>query len=272
MATLTPQDKLALALTSYPSQRAMAASMGISHQRLGRWLKQGYEGGVKRIPADTLTQQGIDAFYRQHVRNCNAQSKREGLPSGIPVFFNRPTLKIPNKKGEYVKGQRIIVNNTHHIRNNLRTAIVQILHSTGKYVTASVQSIIDMALYNARAQDRYNKLGESLFKTDDDSNRAAAARKAIKEALKLNKKLTGDSTFTAPIYTKMVDIRPDSNIEAAVSKLNDLLRNRHEPATGARGTLFQSAFLFQLATPRPQNEQSNVIPIGKARAKRPRNR
>lgn len=271
---LTLQDKLALALTSAGSVAELARRMGTSRSTTARWLREGHQGGVKRIPGDEFTRQGIDAIYRQHVRDCNRQSKAEGIPGSVPIFLKRPWLKIPDPKtGERVKGQRLIVDHTMYIRNELRTAIVRAIHKTGAYVSASVQSIIDLALYNQAAQARYQSLGETQWNNDIESNKAKDAREQIRKYLadqlkSMGRKQFGLTVFNSPIYTKMADIRADSDIDAAVNKINSLLRERHEPATGNPGTAFQTAFLFQLATPRPQND--NIVSISTARKKRAR--
>ena len=66
MASLTQQDKLALALTSAGSMRSLAKQLGITHQKVGRWLREGEPGGIKAIPA--AASQAIGKVFTHHVK------------------------------------------------------------------------------------------------------------------------------------------------------------------------------------------------------------
>lgn len=113
MTIFTRQQKLSLALTSAGSQRALARELGVSHQQVGRWLREGEalsidthgnmprnkDGSIKEygeIP-EWIAQQ-LNWVFERHCKICREQAYNDGFPynATVPIYIERRWLN--NKK------------------------------------------------------------------------------------------------------------------------------------------------------------------------------
>lgn len=231
--SLSSQEKLALAMTTARSMRDLARFMGISHQKLGRWLREGEPGGAKAIPSDIETQSLIDTAFEAHREVSREQAQAEGLPfdEEAPVFAYRGSLR----KGGL--GDRVIIDRAQYIRKDLRDAVFVFLHESQRYYTLSVRSVVELATYMKQAEDRIKR--RKRQRTQTEWQNAAALILAEEEGQE-----------TRPVYTKIEGFGPRTETYKAVSAVQNKLKQKHESATGAKGTALADQYLLQLI---PQN-------------------
>lgn len=228
-ASLSSQEKLALAMTTARSMRDLARFMGISHQKLGRWLREGEEGGIKSIPNDPETRRMIDDAFLAHSEAAREQAQAEGLPFDpeIPVFAHRGMLR----KGGL--GDRVVVDHSQFIRKDLRDGIFVFLHESQRYYTLSVRSTVELALYLKEADERTRR------RKREQTEWEALAAAQLEHALELGQELR-------PIYTKIEGFGPRTETYKAVTAVQNKLKQKHESATGAKGTALADQYLLQL--------------------------
>ena len=77
---LSKQEKLALIMTSAGSMRNAASLIGITHQKLGRWLREGEQGGVSHIPDDPAIDYAINVAFSIHKDIARDQALSDGVP------------------------------------------------------------------------------------------------------------------------------------------------------------------------------------------------
>jgi hypothetical protein len=247
---LTSQEKLALAMTTAGSMRGLASFMGITHQKLGRWLREGHTGGVKRIPDDSETIALIDSVFEAHRDISRAEAQASGIPfdEETPVFAKRKLLRKTDEFGEQVLGDRVFVEHTQFIRSDLRQAIFYGIHQTEQYYTANVRSVIDLAHY-------LNLSDERIGRKRTDTQRMHLASLLLAQA---------DEEEYRPIFTPVENFRRGSSAIRAVKSIEASIRQRHEPATSDddKNTSLADQYLMQLIP------RSYVEPAKQARAKR----
>jgi hypothetical protein len=210
---LTNQEKLALAITSYGSQRALARALGVTHQKVGRWLKEGLPGGVKAIPEPFSDP--IDRVFANHVGAAAAQARADRIPfdPNLPVFMRRGD---PLRNGD--ESKIFFAQNTEYIRPETRRQILRNVIATKKILKASVGSKID------------------VLKAVSQSGLASMREKYDQRKGKLK------SPEVLPVFTKGIDVR--GGAVRMVDEIEKYLREKHAPSAKDIGT----EFLFQLKT------------------------
>ena len=144
---LSNQDKLALALTSAGSMRNLAKLVGVSHQKIGRWLREGEPTGAKKIPAEATA--AINVAFAFHKDITKQQAKIDRFPYNplAPVFVERPTLRNGSPS------DRVLVDNTQYIRPELRDQILENLKDTNQIIGVAVRSQVNLRSYLKLAPD-----------------------------------------------------------------------------------------------------------------------
>ena len=210
---LTNQEKLALAITSYGSQRALARALGVSHQKVGRWLKEGLPGGAKVIPEPFSDP--IDRVFANHVGAAAAQARADRLPfdPDNPVFFKRGD---PLRSGD--ESKIFFAQHTEYIRPETRRKILRNVIATKQILKASVGSKID------------------VLKAVSQSGLASMREKYDQRKGRLK------SPEIVPVFTKGIDVR--GGAVKMVDEIEKYLREKHAPSAQDVGT----EFLFQLKT------------------------
>ena len=255
MASLTLQDKLALAYTSAGSMRKLAAALGVTHQKVGRWLREGDPGGAKSIPPDAA--KAIGKVFATHVATTKQTAKEQGLPfrAALPIYVERK----PMQTGEL--GDRVFSEHTQFLKRATLDRVVKQAHKSKRYAHVSARSVVDIQSYarrEARAQlERRRKEGRTSALTPTELARSIAA--------KFETKLSSTPTLK-PIFTQYTPIFPGSDLPSALDEFDAKLRTKHEPATGASGTRLADQLLFQLM-PRPATRATQTKPR-RARAAR----
>lgn len=287
---LTPQDKLALALTSAGSMRNLAALVGVTHQKIGRWLREGHPDGVKAIPREAHA--AIDQAFAIHRDIAKQQARVDQVPFDrqAPVFMERKTMR----NGE--KGDRVFAEHTHFIRSGLRQEVVWNAQQSRKFMAVSIRSTVDIHRYSRRIAANEIKAGRTdvdlktltgyvqtsfekglineakrqaareLPRNASPEQRAELERVIFGDLFERRSAAVTDRVKPQPIFTKYANISPQmGNDPRGVMTAESLLRRKHEPATTqavegeARDipmTRLADQLLFQLL-PAKRNDRPN---------------
>ena len=153
-------------------------------------------------------------------------------------------------------GERVGANHTHWLPDRLRNAWLASQQRTGKYVSASVASVVNLKLYNKKADGRAAAAlkSEHRYRTKEAGKYAHELREAAKTEI-TRKIYTG--------YESMSPIRPADNL---ISEINKKIQTRHATAISGEGTALASSILLQLDT-RP-NATDNRKASGSKRSHR----
>ena len=227
MTPLSLQAKLALAITSAGSQRNLAKLLGVTHQKVGRWLREGEPGGIKQIPAAATDI--INQAFRFHKDVTKAQAKADRLPydPALPVYAFRPTLR--NGK----PGERILIAGTEYIRPDTRNAVFKSLHDSKQIENISIRSVVSIRSYLGLRENATDQEVIDAFKITGpkDSANRKTLQQGFKDQLERNQKKgfsSGASTQMA-IYTRMVTFKPEATISQSLRDIASNLREKHEP-------------------------------------------
>lgn len=232
----TPREKLALSLTSAGSMRNLGALLGVSHQRIGRWLREGEPGGVRSIPSDALPL--IDLAFDLHRDISKAQARAVHLPytADAPVFVERPRMRrIDRTTGERQQGERMIVPRTAFLGRELRERVIASMQQSGQFVAVSVRSLANLYHYLG-IQKRFaeTQSGRRIFKL------------SMLNAFRAREIDAPGSNARAPISTKKENISPGTDVGIALEGIRQKMRQKHEPFTdpGDLGTelFFQTTY------------------------------
>lgn len=252
---LSLADKLALIYTSAGSQRNVAALVGVSHQKIGRILRTGQDGGYAP-QSRALTDPGLIAAVNQafaiHTDVAKSQARADGLPfsSEIPIFYQR----LPLMNG--APGDRVGAMHTHWLPDRIRNAWIGRIQQSGKFYGASIQSIVNLQIYNNRG----DKANQGRARTPLQK----IYRKEFKAMLQAGIKRGSVNTP----YTPLDKSFPLSDVIADITRK---IREKHEPAADDKSRI-GSQYLLQLDTRRSkQNAATKTQTRGnKRRAGKPK--
>ena len=236
---LSSQDKLALALTSAGSMRNLAKLVGVTHQKIGRWLREGQPDGAKKIPDEATAAINVAFAFHKDITKQQAKVDRIPYDPKAPVFFERPTLR--NGK----PGERLAAENTQYIKRELRDQIFTALHQTAQVININVRSVINLKSYLGAKPTTSATALESKFK--DASEKDEIGRKTLFGAFKDREDKKAGSGFEAPVYTPSTQFGRDPrtgrfvNVNESLKNINSRLQERHSP----HATVFADQFLIQ---------------------------
>lgn len=280
---LTPQQQLAVMMTGTRSQRQLAAQIGVSHQRIGRWLRQGLpdrDGNVDRSrpPTDPDILSSIDSAFQRFASAVSAESRRNGLPFNpdLPVYARRVRLRT----GEL--GDRVEVGNTHWLSDDMRRRVITAAARTQKYLNVSVRSVINLFSYNriprapvgmyseqarmAQSFRRHESLAAEMLGLDEDELDDIFDELDDEEDDEESAVVV--PVEPKPVYTELTTLRGHPP-QAIVDQIEQRLRTRHQPATGYPGTKYATAIVFQLDPLRdPIAARSIRLQVERAKQKR----
>lgn len=216
------QTKIALMMTSAGSQRKLAALMGVSHQKVGRWLREGKpatidpetgyvirQAGARKIPESSHAE--IDFAFAIHKELVIQQAKADQIPynPAIPVFQYRG-IKRDGKKGD-----RVIADHTGYIKDAVRNTFLSSMHKTQKFDNVSLRSTVNFHAY-AKQSERQNKNTKRTKEQRMWRNEFQEARKIAPQ------------NFELPIYTKMTYFGPLADVHDSMHELLLKLATKHE--------------------------------------------
>jgi hypothetical protein len=279
---LSLQERIALIYTSQGSQRAVARLLGISHQKVGRILKTGQEGGytpTAKALRDPDLAQTVARGFAEHRRIVQAQARKDGIPyiPDVPIFYARlpkpvtrevvdpstgeilrvPVLDPATGKQLIVPGDRIAAPNTHWLPDALRASWITATQRTKKFVAASVQSMVNLKIYFKQAEARARENAKAGIKRTDAQKEH---RKKFQERIKRLEREGRALDVVMPVYTRMMPL--DFAESTVRNRIEAQLRQKHQPATGPEqpGTLLASAILLQAVpqSTRPTRKTPNA--------------
>jgi len=219
-------EKLALIYTSAGSLRSVASFTGLSRYMVTKILREGYEPKAPAVRA------AIQTAFEIYKDVTQAQARVDGLPytASIPVFVQR----MPFKDG--TPGDRVAALHTHYLSDRQRNQFIAAAHASGMYYAASVQSIVNLVVYNKRAEEHHKK-----------------ARQPVRDKLRTQyrNKIQGDirqQIVQGPIYTQYTPLAPTIPIEYLLQDIQNKLEAKHDPAIGDPGTARGTSILLQVDT------------------------
>lgn len=243
--SLSLRDKLALAMTSAGSQRNLAKLVGVSHQKIGRWLREGEEGGAKAIPADAA--QAIEQAFAIHKDVTRAQAAADRMPYNdrVPVFINRPVLR------DGTPGERVYIEQTQYLGTRLRQEVLAAAHQSRQFVAVSARSTVN--LYSYIKAKPTESLASIDRKIKQDSLASGFMAREQTQGRGANK--------AAPLFTKYENFTPGvTESRRSVAGVEQKLKQKHEPHTGSRnpGTQLADQILLQTIP----NQYAKKTPTG----------
>jgi len=243
---LTSQEKLALLMTSAGSQRNAAALVGVTHQKLGRWLREGEAGGVKSIPDDAATRAAIDNAFAMHVEVSKEQARRDGVPflASAPVYMERRYLSRPDPRtGRPVLGDRVFAEHTQFISQKLRRQWTESVVRSERFYKVNVRSTVDLRSYRGFSPET------GIVDKRKRERQRHNAQRDLKHFLDVESRKRGrivDKTEPFPLYTRSLPTVPGYKATDIANALESLLNEKHAPAASGPGTAFASEYLLQL--------------------------
>jgi hypothetical protein len=275
---LSLQDQIALIYTSQGSQRAVARILGISHQKVGRILKTGQEGGYSfgsKALDDTALKETIGKGFSIHKAIVREQARKDRLPFNpdIPVFYQRlprtltqevtdpatgeirrePVIDPKTGKPRTIPGQRVSAKNIHWMSDALRQAWLAGAQKTGRFAAASLGSMVNLQVYKRRGDK--NQMGQG-----PRNAKQKTSRKSIVEKISAG-------NVISPMFSKPIPL--DFSPARVAREFEKVLRQKHEPATGPQlpGTMLANQVIFQVDT---RNDEKPTPRAKKARTAAPR--
>lgn len=236
---LSLQDIAAILYSGAGSQRAMAAHLGISHQKVGRILRTGQPGGYgteSRVLRDPSLIRTFALALRRHIANAAALAQRDGLPfyPALPIFARRMIMQ------DGTPGDRVEAPHLHWVSDALRDAWLRKMHGSGKFYSVSMGSIVNLVVYSKAADKRFYPPRGKPLRTQSQLVYQAQIKNQIKQ-----------QTVQGMIQTTYTAFAKNKNgipVQYLLDELNDKLKERHEPATGEPGTFLAARALFQIDT------------------------
>lgn len=237
-------------MTLFGSQRKLADALGVSHQKVGRWLREGEKAtidpetgeqlksaGIKQIPAEASGI--INAVFDVYKQVTRQQAKVDGLfyDSRVPVFMNRPLMN--NGK----PGLRVFVEHTQYLRPEIRINFTALVQRTKEFILASYRSEINIFSYigatpkesSANATPRATRSRQRRYTT-------AGLQKPAEQIIDAGGRLM-------PIFTKYENISPGTSTGLVIKNLEAKLE-KHSP----HAVKLADMWLFQLKSTPSQNE------------------
>lgn len=160
--------------------------------------------------------------------------------------------QLGKTKETILRGERVGAEHTHWVSDRLRNAWLVSQQRTGKFVSASVASVVNLRLYNRKADSRAAAAlkSEHRYRTKEAGKYAHELREAAKTEL-TRKIYTG--------YESMSPIRPADNL---ISEINKKIQTRHATAISGDGTALATSIMLQLDT-RPNATDNRKAPRDK---------
>lgn len=256
------REKLALYMTGQRSLRQAAKGLGITHQKLGRWLKEGEPGGVKAIPADLFTRAAIDSAFDEHRARAREQAQAQGIPyraDAPPVFAWRRELSETD--GQPRLSDRVRIDQAQYLGDELRAKVLKSFQRTGRFVGVAVRSVVSIIDYMRRKYADQFAQGRHPGASKRDLERLA--REAARGFAE--KRGDGDVRAAMALYTSREPMQRGADPLLMISSVQAKLREKHEPATHADGGAIARTVLADQISMQLQPEQSAAERIEAAR-------
>lgn len=249
---LSLQDKIALIYSLTGSQRQTAEFIGISHQKVGRLLRTGQEGGysqTSRTLQDPSLNAAIETAFEIHKEISRQTAKDHNIPFNpqIPIYYERKPLE------NGVLGDRVVADHIHWVSDELKAKFLLSAQKTDKFVNASLGSVVNWVIYKNRSDDRQK------------AKRGRRTRKAIINKETIEKHIE-KQVVTGLVYTPYTPMSSNFPQDALIADLFNNLDQRHSTAAQGPNTALGKTLLLQVDTRRLKDGTSKDQ---KFRAKHP---
>lgn len=231
---LSLQDKIALIYSLTGSQRQAAEFIGVSHQKIGRLLRTGQEGGYSpnsKVLQDQNLTAAIDSAFEIHKDICKQVAKDHAIPynPNVPIYYERK----PFENG--VLGDRVVAEHIHWISDDLKAKFLIGAQKSNKFVNASLGSTVNWIIYRNRAESDFRRTQQRRAKSQ------IAAKKAI------NKKIEQE-IVTGKVYTGYTPMSSNIPSEYVINDIFTKLDQKHAPAATGANTSLANTLLLQVNT------------------------
>lgn len=217
------------------TQRRLGDLLGISHQRVGRYLREGDIGGVLSIPDDPAFTGALDHWFGEYAALAEEQAKVDHIPFSrqAPVYVERKPLRTG------LPGDIIATGNTEYVRRELRDKWLGGMVRTQKFHKVNVRSVISLKDYfdNVAAEEIAN--GRRGIRKGDLSR--MLTRNFIARERERGKIIDASSPFSMYTQSEAATGSPAMVIAGVEYKL----QTKHEPATGRPGTKLAYEYVLQ---------------------------
>lgn len=136
-------------------------------------------------------------------------------------------------------GERVGTFHLHWISDRLRDAWLVRQQKSKKFASVSVGSEVKLRDYNRQADKRAQE--------NMRQQRLPRSKEAVKAKIELEKAIK-NGEYIKRVYTPMRSMDPNHHPQMMLANVNELLRQRHQPATGDKNTSYASSILLQLDT------------------------
>ena len=264
-------QKIALIYSGAGSQRATAKALGISHQKVGRYLRTalGVEGGYKSSAplTDFFANQAVDVVFSAHKRAV----KKTAIAQDIPYSSDVPIFSARMRHDDGIQGDRVSADHMHWISDDLRNKWITDIHKGGKYANISVGSIVNLTDYNrlatavAAGKIDNTKLSSKIEILEilayaagldidedgdtegmDDKERGIFIASWLLNNEKKIQRAVSNKIIPQRIQTKYTEMGVP--IQFVLADVNKKLNSKHAPATGDDGTVLADRVLLQIDT------------------------
>lgn len=236
-------------MTGAKSQRQLAKHVGVSHQRIGRWLSIGRpdnDGNFSKVkpPVDAEILRAIDNAFAGFTNYAGKQAALDKIPFNLKI----PALatRMPFDDGK--PGGRVLIKHTAFLSDALRHRVIAHAVTSKKYVGINLRSTVKLRDYLHRRDPTPWRIGQKA------EIHGAKLKAELKSGVDLK------SVFTPTSFTAFT--------HASVNReLDYRLRQRHEPAVGGSGTALADQILMQLDIAKDKTMKHSFEQRAKERAK-----
>ena len=233
-------------MTAAGSMRNLAALVGVSHQRIGRGLREGQVGGVVQIPE--AASEAIDTAFQIYKDVAIDQARATGFP--IELVEEMPIYQYTKPRRDGSKPDRMFVDHAQFLTSETRTKLFEKAAATRKFQAGTVESEANTQSYleqlALREMSQGKHRGRSL-KWVVEHLRKVLTKSGFINSLGAMQKIKM-RTPRAPLGPIWVDGKPRWDDPYLVATdIESKLLEKHAPSANQPGGTLASGFIFQLA-------------------------
>lgn len=231
---LSLQDKIALIYSLAGSQRKTAEFIGISHQKVGRILRTGQDGGFSKESKALSSPEligAIDIAFEIHKQVAKQVARDHNIPfnSNIPIYYERK----PFDNG--VLGDRVVADHIHWVSDELKARFLASAQKTNKFANASFGSVVNWVIYRDKRESDFRRQQKRRTK-QQIQNKATINNKIQKEIV------------TGKVYTPYTPMSNQIPTEYVINDIFTKLDQRHSTAAQGPNTALGKTLLLQIDT------------------------
>jgi len=239
---LSNLQKLALVKTSGARNSVIASLIGASYQAVTSWLLKAKHNQTYEIPK--IYDSNINELFDYHKSIVKQQAQKDNIPYSekAPVYMERGLLNKTDEFGNRIPGDRVIAINTEYLDKQTRDMFLSDIHKTKRTYQVTVRSTVSLYEYAS------NRAAIELHQTNrKDISKEKLTREILKNFYQDDSIVDQiiDDHFIGSFFTKP-EAMGNPSAAYMLSKINAKLRQKHEPATGSKGTALADEIVFQV--------------------------